>query len=174
MNIPNLLTAFRFVLIPVFVLIYFSSIPNAFIWSIVVFLVAGITDVLDGYIARTYNQVTKAGTLLDPLADKLMTLTVLLCLVISDIVPLWVFIIILCKDGLMVVGGISLLKGSDAVVPAKICGKAATFLFYIAIGVMIFDKAIGNYIIYAAIVSAFIAFSVYLKTFINIRSKKQH
>ena len=108
MNIPNILTAIRFFLIPVFCIVYFSSINNQFMISIIIFLISGITDVLDGYIARKYDMVTKWGTLLDPLADKLMLLTVLFCLSRTHVIPIWIFILILAKEGLMILGGLLL------------------------------------------------------------------
>ncbi|SNX55062.1 CDP-alcohol phosphatidyltransferase family protein [Thermoanaerobacterium sp. RBIITD] len=76
MNIPNVLTLLRFILIPIFVYSYFY-ITDGNIFAAIIFIVSGITDVLDGYIARHYNQITKMGILMDPLADKLMIITVL-------------------------------------------------------------------------------------------------
>jgi cardiolipin synthase len=67
MNIPNILTLFRLFLIPIFILLFFSNIFNYLFYSVLIFLVAGITDILDGYIARKYSLITKLGTVLDPL-----------------------------------------------------------------------------------------------------------
>lgn len=86
MNIPNFLTLVRFLLIPLFVYTFFY-VPEGNTYAAVIFILSGITDILDGYIARHYNQVTKIGTLLDPLADKLMILTVLTSLWIKDLIP---------------------------------------------------------------------------------------
>jgi cardiolipin synthase len=141
---------------------------NSFLISIVIFLVSGMTDVLDGYIARKYNMVTKWGTLLDPLADKLMIIAVLFCLSKSGVIPGWIFIFILAKELLMITGGLMLLK-DRTVVAAKYYGKAATVLFYLSIGVMIFDKTIGTFIIYAALLMAFFAFANYLRNYIVIK-----
>ena len=76
MNIPNLLSIFRLALIPVFAVVIFSPIPNSALWACLIFLLSGATDVLDGYIARKYNMITNVGKVLDPLADKLMQITV--------------------------------------------------------------------------------------------------
>lgn len=167
MNIANILTAIRFVLIPTFVLAYFSNIENSFIISIYIFLISGVTDVLDGYIARKFNMITRLGTVLDPLADKLMTMTVLFCLSYDNIIPMWVFVILLLKELTMIAGGAALWK-SHMVIPSKFYGKAATVLFYASIGLMAVDRQIGIYIIYAAIIMAFVAFGYYLKKYISI------
>lgn len=68
MNLPNILTLFRMFLIPIFILVFFSNIKNNIFYSIILFLIAGLTDVLDGYIARKKNLVTKWGIVLDPLS----------------------------------------------------------------------------------------------------------
>lgn len=170
MNIPNLLTTFRFFLIPIFYLVYTSNIENHFVISIVIFLISGLTDVLDGYIARKYNLITNWGTILDPLADKLMTLTVLFCLSKDQILPRWVFFFILIKEALMVLGGLNLLR-YEKYIPAKYYGKITTLLIYISIACTIFSKRVGNYIIYAAITMGIYAFFKYLKSFIEISKK---
>ncbi|WDU82801.1 CDP-alcohol phosphatidyltransferase family protein [Caloramator sp. Dgby_cultured_2] len=110
MNIPNALTTLRFILIPTYLFVYFSKINNSFLFAMIIFFIAGATDVLDGYIARKYNMVTKWGTLLDPLADKLMLLTVLFSLSYTNIIPHWVFYIVLIKEISMIIGGFTLLK----------------------------------------------------------------
>lgn len=168
MNIPNVLTIIRFFLIPVFCIVYFSPVDNHFIISIVIFLISGITDILDGYIARKYDMVTKWGTLLDPLADKLMLITVLFSLSRTGVIPIWIFSLILAKEGLMILGGILLLK-KQTVVAARYYGKAATLFFYLSIGVMMFNRSIGTIIMYGAILLAFFAFFNYLKSYIHIK-----
>lgn len=94
----NILTSLRLLLVPVFPAVYFASHPKSHFIAMCVFLVAGFTDFLDGYIARRYQMVTALGTVLDPLADKLMLLTVLITLNISGTLPLWVVVLIVVKD----------------------------------------------------------------------------
>lgn len=132
MSIPNILTVFRFLLIPVFIYFFFSSIPNNYVISAIVFILAGITDVLDGFIARRFNMVTKWGKLMDPLADKSIQLTVIFCLAYIGLVPIWAISIVLIKELLMVMGGIVLYR-DKIVVEASWYGKAATCLFYISV-----------------------------------------
>ena len=139
MNIPNILTLVRFCLIPVFIYFFFSDLESNYIISAGIFLFAGFTDVLDGYIARKYNMITKWGKLLDPLADKSMQLTVIICLSYKGLVPLWAIYIIAAKEILMVIGSIVLYQ-ERVVVSANWYGKAATVLFYLAILVIIVLK----------------------------------
>lgn len=156
MNIPNILTLFRLFLIPVFILVFFSSVKNNFIYAVSIFLLAGATDVLDGYIARKYNLVTKWGIVIDPLADKLMLLTVLICLAIKGYIPLIVVILIAVKDSLMIISGVFLYK-KNTVIPANIFGKASTLLFYLSIFMLPINKYIGNIVLKIAVISAFVA-----------------
>ncbi|MBU5592348.1 CDP-diacylglycerol--glycerol-3-phosphate 3-phosphatidyltransferase [Clostridium sp. MSJ-4] len=156
MNIPNMLTIFRLLLIPVFLVVFFSNVPNYLLYSIVVFLVAGATDVLDGYIARKYDMVTKWGIVLDPLADKLMLLTVLFSLSYKGIIPYSIFIIVCSKEVLMIISGIFLYK-KDTVIPSNFFGKASTVLFYVSILTVAFNKNIGKILLDIAVISAIIA-----------------
>lgn len=164
MNIPNILTLFRLFLIPVFVIVFFSTLPLKY--SILIFLIAGFTDILDGYIARRYNLITKWGIVLDPLADKLMLLTVLACLVIKHYIPVLVLIIIACKEIFMIMSGI-LLYTNGTVIPSNVYGKLASLLFYISIFILMFNEQLGIYMLYISVVSSIIAlvnyFVVYYK-----------
>ena len=139
MNIPNALTTLRFFLVPVFVYYFFSNVEGNLIIAASIFLFAGITDIMDGYIARKYNMITKWGKLMDPLADKSMQLTAIICLAIQDLVPMWAIYIIALKEILMVLGSITLYK-KKVVVSASWYGKAATVLFYLAILAIILFK----------------------------------
>lgn len=161
MNIPNILTIFRLFLIPVFFMVFFSGMPNYLLYSIIVFLTAGVTDVLDGYIARKYNLVTKWGIVLDPLADKLMLLAVLSSLSIKNIIPSWIFIVVAMKEVLMIISGLFLYK-KDTVIPSNIFGKASTLLFYISIFTIGFNPMAGDNLLYIAVASAVIALINYV------------
>jgi cardiolipin synthase (CMP-forming) len=164
MNIPNLLTLFRLFLVPVFILTFFSGIQNSFSYSIIIFLAAGFTDVLDGYIARKYNLITRWGMLFDPFADKLMLLTVLSCLVIRNTIPLWVLLVIASKEIFMIAAG-TVLQNNDVVIPSNIAGKLTTFLFYISIFLLVYNKIVGIYLIYVAVGSAVFALLNYLNVY---------
>lgn len=152
MNIPNILTAIRFCLVGVFIYVFNNpAIENNLKWAIIIFLVAGITDVLDGYIARKYDMITKWGKLMDPLADKLMLIVVLISLYTVDIVPLMVVIIVLGKELLMVLGAIFLYKNRDTVVQSNFVGKAASAAFYVAIIALVFELPYAYYLLGIAV-----------------------
>lgn len=166
MNVPNILTLFRLFLVPMFVLTFFSNIKGSLYYSIFIFLIAGFTDVLDGYIARRYNLITRWGTLFDPFADKLMLITVLSCLAIQNYIPIWMLIVMAIKEIFMIAGSAALL-GSNIIIPANIAGKMSTFLFYLSIISMGFNRRIGTYLIYFAVGSAIFALLNYLTLYVK-------
>ena len=129
-NIPNILTIIRFILIP---FIFISVISHRYLTALIIFTISALTDILDGYIARKYNYITDIGKLIDPLADKLTQVALLLALTILKILPLWIFIIVFIKEFVMVTSASVLYKRKDVVVYSKWYGKLATTLFYLAI-----------------------------------------
>ena len=179
MNIPNILTTIRFLLVPIFIFVFYSpGIENNVLWATGVFVLAGITDVLDGYIARTYDMVTKCGTLLDPLADKLIQFTVLICFTNKGYLPIGVIIILGIKELLMIIGGIFLYYSIDkTVIPSDKFGKMATVIFYITILVIALqDNKIISYIFItltlASMILAFINYAIgFRKIHINYNQK---
>jgi len=140
MNIPNLLSIFRIILVPVFVAVFFSDSPNAHSMATLIFILAGVTDILDGRIARKYNQITALGRVLDPLADKLMVMTVLICMGREGIIPIAVSIVYAVKECLQIIGSALLFKYVKDMPPSNRWGKSATLLFYVAIVATILFK----------------------------------
>ena len=134
--LPNILTILRFLFIPT--IIYFIFAGN-YILGFVFFTISGITDILDGCIARKFNLISNFGKLMDPLADKLTQISVLASLVIVNIIPVWILVIVVLKELIMVIGA-SFLYGKDVVVYSKWYGKLATVLFYLAIVISLFAK----------------------------------
>jgi CDP-diacylglycerol--glycerol-3-phosphate 3-phosphatidyltransferase len=140
MNLPNKLTIFRIILVPIMVIIPFLGIDGRFLgipisWLIVdaVFVIASITDKLDGYLARKNNQVTTFGKFLDPLADKILVLAAMLMLVEMQKLPAWIPIIVLARE--FVVSGYRLIaveKGGQVIAASK-WGKLKTVTQMIAI-----------------------------------------
>ncbi len=128
-NVPNILTIFRFILIPVILACIFTG---NYLYAFIFFSLSGITDILDGSIARKYNLISTFGKLMDPLADKLTQISVLATLVFKDIIPFWILVIVILKELIMIIGA-SFLYGKDVVVYSKWYGKLATVLFYLAI-----------------------------------------
>lgn len=130
-HIPNVLTILRFFIIP---FIVYYLIKDEYLFAFIMLTVSGLTDVLDGTIARKFNFITNFGKLIDPLADKVTQLSVLCTLVFKGIIPLWILVIVLFKEAFMV-SGASFLYGRDLVVSSKWYGKVSTLLFYLAITV---------------------------------------
>jgi len=171
MNVPNALTLLRLFLIPVFILVFFSGSEHNLMYSISIFLIAGFTDVLDGYIARKYNLITKWGIVVDPLADKLMLTTVLTCLVIDKYIPLWILIVVAAKEASMIIAGMILYK-KNTVIPSNVFGKVSTFLFYVSIFTLAFINSIwGDILLYIAVASAIIAFINYFIIYYSNKEK---
>ncbi|MFC5403606.1 CDP-diacylglycerol--glycerol-3-phosphate 3-phosphatidyltransferase [Cohnella soli] len=162
MNVPNMLTMARFVLIPVFLFLYLNDQAIA---AVIVLLAAGLTDFLDGYIARRNGLVTVTGSLLDPLADKLMVLSVVLALLINSVLPLAAFIVMVFRETAMIVITAYFYFRGQQTVPANFFGKATTVIYYIAITLLFFELAGGIEVLWCGIVLSFIASFVYLMKF---------
>ena len=128
-NLPNILTMLRLVLIPVFAGLFLAGYEK---WALAVFIIANITDYLDGYLARKNNQITAFGKLIDPLADKLMVCTALLGHGLSGVFPWPAILIVMTKEVVMIIGGIYMLQ-NGIVVYSNILGKAAQFSFIAAL-----------------------------------------
>ncbi len=127
MNLPNKLTMLRIILIPVFVVLFILDFPHHMVWALGVFVLAAITDQLDGHLARKNNQVTSFGKLADPLADKLLTISALICFVEQGLwyIPGWAVIIIIGRE--LIVTGIRMIALTDnTVIAASVWGKAKT------------------------------------------------
>ena len=130
-NIPNVLSVIRILLVFVFVVVFFSPLNK--LWALIVFLTAGATDVVDGFLARRNNWITDLGKVLDPFADKLMQCTVLVCLCIEKVVPIWFLVIYFAKELLTLLLGFIAIRRRSVVVVSKWYGKASVCLFYATI-----------------------------------------
>jgi len=136
MNLPNKLTVARLILTVVFVILYYLPIPNAVSWSLLVFAIASITDLLDGQIARKYNLVTNFGKLMDPLADKILMTAALIMLAMRDHLAAWIVIAILARE--FFVTGIRQIASQQGVVLAaeklgkhKLVWQVITVLYFL-------------------------------------------
>ncbi len=150
MTLPNKLTLLRLLLIPVMVVIYYVSLNvsamREFIFSKItianfiiamIFIVASLTDLLDGYLARKYNQVTTFGKFADPLADKVLVFTALLILMDQNVVPMWVVAVIMARE--FIVSGIRLVAVEQGqVIAAGMLGKIKTAVTMVALVVLFF------------------------------------
>lgn len=168
MTLPNMITVFRIILVPVYISLFFSDIDNKVFILGMIFMIAGVSDVLDGYIARKYNLISKLGSALDPFADKLMSFTVLITFTIIGLIPFWILIPMILKEVIMITGGIILyLKHGKAVIPSNIYGKVATFSLYAAILSIIINinMIVSMLLLIITVLLNIIAFIIYLKIF---------
>ena len=139
MNLPNKLTMFRVILIPFFVVFLLVDITSVDNWiALAIFIIASLTDMLDGMIARKYNLVTNFGKFMDPLADKLLVCSALVCLVELERIPAWVVIIIIARE--FIISGFRLIASDNGVViAASYYGKFKTTFQILMICLMIAD-----------------------------------
>ena len=139
MNLPNKLTIFRILCIPVFVvLMLVNAIPYNNYIAVGVFIIASLTDLLDGKIARKYNLVTNFGKFMDPLADKLLVCSALICLIQLGQLPAWIVIIIISRE--FIISGFRLVAADNGIViAASYWGKFKTTFQMIAVILMIFN-----------------------------------
>ena len=174
-NIPNILSLFRLCLVPVFVGVYFSSAEHANIYGAIVYVLASLTDMLDGKIARKYHVESALGKILDPLGDKLMTCAVLVCITISGVVPLWVIITFVAKEACMGIGGLLLYKRLSDMPPSNIFGKCSTVVFFIVCSILMICPSIPNiWVLTLAAVAIgvmFAAFISYVIGFVRLMRK---
>ncbi len=147
LNLANKLTIFRIILVPIMAIIPylnlqgdFFGLPYTYFWMELIFIVASITDKLDGYIARSRNQVTTFGKFLDPLADKILVLTAMVLLVELGKIPAWIPIIVLAREFLVSGYRLIAVEKGGKVIAASIWGKLKTVTQMIAIILVMFDS----------------------------------
>ncbi|MBQ6720871.1 MAG: CDP-alcohol phosphatidyltransferase family protein, partial [Clostridia bacterium] len=138
-TVPNVLTIFRLLLVPVFVIVFVSGHPKA---ALAVFVAASLTDLLDGFLARKLNQITDFGKLFDPLADKLMVLTALACQGFSGVLPWAAILVVAAKEIYMVIGGLIMLH-HDIVVYSNLLGKSAQVFFIASLILSFFHEELA-------------------------------
>lgn len=139
MNLPNKLTILRIFMIPVFMFLLLIKTPTYQFLAGIVFIVASLTDTLDGYIARRDNLVTNFGKFMDPLADKLLVMSAFLCFIELDILPAWFVMIILARE-LAITGIRTLAAKQGVVIAASKWGKIKTISQMAAIILVLFNN----------------------------------
>lgn len=169
LTVPNLLSLFRILLIPIFVWLYMSQ--EDYFYAALIVVLSGITDILDGFIARRFNLITRLGKVLDPIADKLTQAVVLLCL--TDRFPLMAlpFILLVIKEVVTGIGGLLAIQKSGNVHGSDWHGKVSTALLYVLMVVHLLwfniPTDISNLFILASVIMMIISFSLY--TYQNIQ-----
>lgn len=159
-HIPNILSVIRIFMIPVFIYLFFEYYETLYL-ALIVFLLAGLTDIIDGYLARRNNWITNVGKLLDPLADKLLQCTVIICLTIKGIAPYWCGIIFILKELFMMCGALVTLKKIKFVVKSNWYGKATTAIFYLVVFMIFLFKENLNGITMTILLAIAIASAIF-------------
>ncbi len=174
-NVPNILTMIRLALIPVY---WYLLLTDHYYWALAVFAVASLTDVADGFIARKYNLITDFGKLMDPLADKLMSLSVMLSLTVKGIIPWPAPVLLLLKEGTMVVGGL-ILYSKKVVVFSEWIGKLAQTVVVGSLLSCFFPEAIlarlgfplHVYLVWAGVALTLIALAYYIRVALKLNKE---
>jgi cardiolipin synthase len=142
MNLPNYITLVRIVLIPFFVNL---MIYGFYRLALAVFVIACVTDALDGLIARVTNSITELGALLDPIADKLLILSAFLTLVLLGMLPVWLVIVVVSRDVILVLGSLVIyFLGHEVRARPSFIGKATTALQLLVVTLSLLMKAFGS------------------------------
>lgn len=168
LTIPNILSMFRILLIPIFVWLYI--IQENYFYAAIILILSGITDILDGFIARKFNLITRLGKILDPIADKLTQAIVLLCLTVRFPLMALLLILLVIKEVVTGLGGLLVIRKSGNVYGSDWHGKVSTALLYILMvtHVLWFNipEDISRLFILANLIMMIISFGLY--TFQNI------
>ena len=171
-SVPNVISLIRLAIIPFMVWFY---LEGKLVWAVAMVAISGLSDAIDGYIARHFNQITPLGKVLDPVADKLTQIALGVCLVFSFPFVLPLVILLVIKDALMLFWGVRLLKAGQSPFSAKWWGKVATIAFYIGVLViMAFDDKMGitGVFVVSAVIFLLMAYSL-LRYGIVFRDKIQ-
>ena len=125
-NTANKLTMLRVILIPVYLVVWYLNLKYSALLALAVFVIASVTDFLDGYVARHYNQVTTFGKFMDPLADKILVITAMIWFVSVGLLPVWALVIVVARE--FAVSGLRLIAVDNGrVIAAAWSGKVKTF-----------------------------------------------
>ena len=177
MNVPNLLSLLRLAMVPVFAAVFFLPDPSARSWAAGVYALAFVTDIADGWIARHFHQVTRLGRILDPLADKLMTFTVIVCITAAGIIPLWAVVVFFLKEAAMGVGALSMYHKTEDVIPSNWLGKVSTGVFFVVCAALVLFPGLPSSwatgLITLALVLTILAFVSYLLQYLSLTGRRK-
>lgn len=137
-TVPNILSFLRLLLVPVFLVLIVRG-QDAL--ALLVLVVSSVSDFLDGVLARRFNQVTRLGQLLDPAADRLFIFTALIGLAIRGVIPWWLLIVIVARDVMLAVLGVTLANFGYGPLPVHHLGKVATFCLFYALPILMIGQA---------------------------------
>lgn len=174
--IPNILCYVRFLLIPVFAFLYVkATLPREYMRAAIVVFISGMTDFLDGFIARKFNMITDLGKLLDPLADKLTQASLIFVLVVKIKWMFLLLILFVVMQLYLLIAGIVMLRKGTKLTGAKWFGKVSTTVFYAVMLVLIsvpgLKSSIANVLMLICGIFLLLSFLLYIKEYINMYRK---
>jgi CDP-diacylglycerol---glycerol-3-phosphate 3-phosphatidyltransferase len=187
-NLPNIITLARIAVIPLFIWLAYDGNPMDSFWAAVVFSAASISDVLDGYLARRWNQITIVGKFMDPLADKLIVMAALVMMVRLGRLAAWVVIVLLARE--LVIGGLRTIAATEGMVIAagqegkwktslQLCGVIALCLHYVHPLDLIWAtfpvnyNAVGQVLIYLSTFLSLWSAAVYFRGFLQMLAQRE-
>jgi CDP-diacylglycerol--glycerol-3-phosphate 3-phosphatidyltransferase len=186
-NLPNMLTLARILMIPVFIWLTYEADPLHSFLAAAVYTLAAITDVVDGYLARRWNQITVVGKFMDPLADKLMLMAAMVMMVRLGRLAAWVVIVLLARE--LIVGGLRTIAANEGMVIAagqegkwktslQSCGIIALCVHYVHplnliwVTYQVNYNAVGTVLMYLSMVLSLWSAGVYFKAFLDMLAKR--
>ena len=172
MNLPNKLTILRMLMVPVFVVFMLTDLGGQYsnLIALVIFVAASLTDSLDGYLARKHNLVTNFGKFMDPLADKLLVCSALLCLMELDRIPAWMVLIIIARE--FIISGFRLVASDvGIVIAASYWGKIKTIVQVIMIIALLIEFPYAMVIAWAAVILTVVSLVDYVAKNIDVIKK---
>jgi len=175
LTIPNMLSAFRLCLIPFFVWLYY--VKQAYLWTGALLILSGLTDIVDGFIARRFHMISNLGKVLDPIADKLTQAAMLFCLITRFPFMLVALVFFILKESFVGITGLMVIRTTRQVFGANWHGKAATCLLYamMIVHVVWYDipTIISNIFIVICIVMMFVSLILYgIRNIRALKSKR--
>lgn len=146
--------------------------------GLIIYVLASITDVIDGFIARKFNMITDLGKVLDPMADKVLQFSALIGLAYVEIIPYWIIIVFFCKEMILGIGCMKLIVQDKVIIQAKWFGKLSTVIFFLAIIISMLSRYYDSLkpypvlLMIIALVMAFFALIMYLRSYLAIVNNK--
>ncbi len=172
--IPNIMSATRLILCPVFIYVFFVYSPVS---AFIVFAAASILDVFDGFLARKFNAISNLGKILDPVADKCLQLSAVVCFTLQKMIPLFVLIVMGAKELIMLIGGGIISKKRKEMVYSNVFGKIASFFTSVSLCLLFFTKSFLEFLSKPITIVLYIAvgmsiISLFQYAFFTLRKEK--
>ena len=174
LTIPNLLSVIRLAMIPLIIWLYCAE--QNYTWAVIIILLSGATDIVDGFIARHFNMISDFGKILDPIADKLTQAAVIICLTVRYKWMYALIVLFAIKEAIMAILGYLAIKKKDSVNSAKWYGKANTVVLYVVMMLLILmpgmSEALANALIILCAGVMLFSLAMYIRFYLKLFSQK--